>query len=264
MENIKVFENPEFGKVRTALINGEPWFVGNDIAAALGYGSGKSLPNAIARHVDDEDKGVTEMMTPGGAQNMTIINESGLYSLVLSSKLPGAKKFKRWVTSEVLPAIRKTGAYDIHQDSYMIADPVERAKKWIEEETVRKEQAKAIERMKPKEIFSDAVAGSGEGILIGALAKLIQQNGYPIGQKRLFRWLRDNGYLIKQKGSDYNTPTQRAMELGLFKVKERTIVNPDGSVRLTRTTLVTGKGQIYFVNKFMKLKAAEDKAQEAV
>jgi anti-repressor protein len=151
-----------------------------------------------------------------------------------------------------------------HKDSYMIADPVERAKKWIEEETVRKEQAKAIERMKPKEIFSDAVAGSGEGILIGALAKLIQQNGYPIGQKRLFRWLRDNGYLIKQKGSDYNTPTQRAMELGLFKVKERTIVNPDGSVRLTRTTLVTGKGQIYFVNKFMKLKAAEDKAQEAV
>lgn len=151
-----------------------------------------------------------------------------------------------------------------HQDSYMIADPVERAKKWIEEETVRKEQAKAIERMKPKEIFSDAVAGSGEGILIGALAKLIQQNGYPIGQKRLFRWLRENGYLIKQKGSDYNTPTQRAMEMGLFKVKERTIVNPDGSVRLTRTTLVTGKGQIYFVNKFMKLKAAEDKAQEAV
>jgi anti-repressor protein len=261
MDNIKVFENPEFGKVRTTLIGGEPWFVGKDVADILEYQNGSRDVN---RHVDDEDK-QKQMIFDGTQKKETIlINESGLYSLILGSKLPSARKFKRWVTSEVLPAIRKTGAYDIHQDSYMIADPVERAKKWIEEETVRKEQAKAIERMKPKEIFSDAVAGSGEGILIGALAKLIQQNGYPIGQKRLFRWLRDNGYLIKQKGSDYNTPTQRAMELGLFKVKERTIVNPDGSVRLTRTTLVTGKGQIYFVNKFMKLKAAEDKAQEAV
>lgn len=112
MNDLQIFSNSEFGNIRTVTIDGEPWFVGKDIAEALGYGKGKSLNNAVATHVDDEDKGVTEMMTPGGKQNLIIINESGLYSLILSSKLPNAKKFKRWVTSEVLPAIRKTGHYE--------------------------------------------------------------------------------------------------------------------------------------------------------
>lgn len=111
MNELKIFNNPDFGDIRTMLIDGEPWFVGKDVAASLGYGDGKSLANAIAKHVSDEDKGVTEMMTPGGRQNMTIINESGLYSLIFDSKLESAKKFKKWVTSEVLPAIRKTGGY---------------------------------------------------------------------------------------------------------------------------------------------------------
>ena len=145
----------------------------------------------------------------------------------------------------------------IHQDSYMIADPVECAKKWIEEEQVRIEQGKQIEEMKPKALFADTVASSDDGILIGQLAKLIKQNGYDIGQKRLFKWMRDNGYLIKQRCNDYNLPTQRAMEMKLFNIKERTVDNPDGSVRITRTVKVTGKGQIYFVNKFIKMAESE-------
>lgn len=257
MENIRVFENPEFGSVRTILIDREPWFVGNDVAQSLGYGNGKSLPNAISRHVDNEDKGVTEMMTPGGTQNMTIINESGMYSLILSSKLPTAKKFKHWVTSEVLPAIRKTGTYDIHQDSYMIADPVERAKKWIEEETVRKEQAQQIEAMKPKALFADSVTASDSTILVGELAKVLKGNGINIGQNRLFAWMRENGYLINRKGSDWNMPTQKAMELGLFKVKETVINHSDGSISISKTVKVTGKGQLYFVNKFLQAKSAQ-------
>jgi anti-repressor protein len=248
MENIKVFENPEFGKVRTTLISNEPWFVGKDVADALGY---ERPTDATRKHVDDDDRGVAKIETPSGAQNMTVINESGLYSLVLSSKLPSAKKFKRWVTSEVLPAIRKTGAYDIHKDSYMITDPVERARKWIEEETIRKEQAAKIEEMTPKALFADSVSASKNTILIGELAKILRGNGINIGQNRLFQWMRENGYLINRKGSDWNMPTQRAMDLGLFKVKETVINHSDGTTSISKTVKVTGKGQTYFVNKFL-------------
>lgn len=220
----------------------------------MGYGAGKSLANAVSKHVDEEDKGVTEMMTPGGVQKVIIINESGLYSLVLSSKLPSAKKFKHWVTSEVLPAIRRHGAYMTDQAlERAITEPdflIKLATNLKEEKEKRLEAERQIEADRPKVTFANAVNVSKDGMLLGMLAKLLHQNGVDIGQKRLFRWMRDKGYLMKN-GTDKNMPTQKARELGLFKVKERAIDNPDGSVRLTRTTLVTGKGQEYFINKFL-------------
>lgn len=256
MNGIQIFKNPEFGNMRAITKDGEPWFVGKDVAEALGYGKGKSLANAVANHVDAEDKGVTEMMTPGGAQKMTIINESGLYSLILSSKLPTAKKFKHWVTSEVLPAIRKTGGYipvtPGMSDMEVLARAVLISKKTID---VLKEKNKLLETeneaMKPKALFADAYAATKDGILVGAMAKMLRQNGIEIGQNRLFRILREKGYLMKS-GEDKNMPTQRSMDRGGFRIKARTITTPDGSNRSTRTVLVTGKGQQYFVNLFLK------------
>ncbi|MGM9519510.1 MAG: phage antirepressor [Phascolarctobacterium sp.] len=257
MNNIKIFENPEFGSIRTVEINNEPWFVGKDVAEALGYGNGKSLANAVANHVDDADKGVTEMMTPGGNQKMTIINESGLYSLILSSKLPKAKEFKRWVTSEVLPAIRKHGGYlTAEKIEEVLSDPdtiIKLATNLKEEQAKRREAEAALNEAKPKIIFADAVSASDQTILIGDLAKIIKQNGHDIGQKRLFQWLRDNGYLIKRQGADYNSPTQRAMEMGLFRIKETAVTHADGHVTVSKTVKVTGRGQNYFVNKFAQV-----------
>lgn len=254
MEDIQIFNSKEFGDVRALELNGAPWFVGKDVAEALGYGSGKSLANAVSKHVDEEDKGVTEMMTPGGVQKVIIINESGLYSLVLSSKLPSAKKFKHWVTSEVLPTIRRHGAYMTEEAlEKAITEPdflIRLATQLKEEKAKRLEAERQIEADRPKVTFANAVNVSKDGMLLGILAKLLHQNGVDIGQKRLFQWMRDKGYLMKN-GTDKNMPTQKARELGLFKVKERAIDNPDGSVRLTRTTLVTGKGQEYFINKFL-------------
>ena len=254
MEDIQIFNSKEFGDVRALELNGAPWFVGKDVAEALGYGAGKSLANAVSKHVDEEDKGVTEMMTPGGVQKVIIINESGLYSLVLSSKLPSAKKFKHWVTSEVLPTIRRHGAYMTEEAlEKAITEPdflIRLATQLKEEKAKRLEAEKQIEADRPKVTFANAVNVSKDGMLLGMLAKLLHQNGVDIGQKRLFQWIRDNGYLMKN-GTDKNMPTQKARELGLFKVKERAIDNPDGSVRLIRTTLVTGKGQEYFINKFL-------------
>jgi len=252
MSDIKLFSSSEFGSVRAVTINGEPYFVGKDIAKVLGYSNSRK---ALSDHVDEEDKGVTKCDTLGGAQEMVIVNESGLYSLILSSKLPTAKKFKHWVTSEILPAIRKHGAYMTPETiEKTLNDPdfiIGLATKLKEEQERSRELAADNLRMKPKEIFADAVSVSEDAILIGALAKILKGNGVDIGQKRLFKWMRDEGYLIKS-GRDVNAPTQRSMNLGLFKVKERTINNPDGSTRLTRTTLVTGKGQLYFVNKFLQ------------
>lgn len=248
MTELQVFNHPQFGTVRAVEIQGEPWLVGKDVAGALGYGAGKSLANAVAKHVDGDDKGVTEMVTPGGKQKVVIINESGLYSLVFGSKLPEAKKFKHWVTSEVLPSIRRDGGY-MHTspdmtDEEIMARAVLLGQKKIEE------QAKRIQEMRPKEIFADRVSASESSILVGDLAKLLKQNGVDMGQKRLFRWLRDKGYLIKY-GISYNLPTQRSMELGLFEIKETTITHSDGHISISKTVKVTGKGQVYFVNKFL-------------
>lgn len=236
-------------QIRVLTIEGEPWFVGKDVAEVLGYSNSRK---AIADHVDSEDKGVTKCYTLGGTQQIAIINESGLYSLILSSKLPDAKKFKRWVTSEVLPAIRKHGAYmtdakaaAIVTDKGSLADLLQQAAEQLKRKDIQ------IEQMKPKVLFADAVSTSDTPILVGELAKILHQNGVSMGQNRMFRWLRDNGYLISKKGTSYNMPTQRAMELGLFKIKENAITHSDGHVTITKTPKVTGKGQVYFVNKFV-------------
>lgn len=245
MNDIKIFENQEFGKVRALEIDGKPYFVGKDVAQILGY---KDTSDALKKHVDEEDKLTRRFADSGQNREMYIVNESGLYSLVLSSKLESAKRFKRWVTSEVLPSIRQTGGYQMTmpQGKELLALAVLEAQKTIEA------QNKDIERMKPKEIFADAVVASSTAILIGELAKLLRQNGIDIGQNRLFDWMRKNGYLIRQKGSAYNTPTQRSADLGILTTKETVIVHSDGSTEVKKTVKVTGKGQQYFINKFLK------------
>lgn len=369
MNDIQVFNNPEFGEIRTVEINNEPWFVGKDVAQALGY---KETAKAIRDRVDAEDKGVSNLDTPGGMQELTVINEGGLYALVLSSKLPSAKKFKRWVTSEVLPSIRKhekneatdvalqtaqcitetpitiiggvacyekdgtaylklenvarglgfcraaasgnmvirwervdgylseMGVPTCGHDGYIpenvfyrlamkakneaaekfqafIADEVipsirkhgaymtpETLEKMVmspdfgirlltelkSEQDKRKALEATVEEQKPHVLFSNAVAASKTTILIGALAKLLKQNGIDIGQNRLFEWLRQNGFLIKH-GDNRNMPTQRAMEMGLFEVKESCHLNSNGCNVVTKTPVVTGKGQCYFINRFL-------------
>ncbi len=255
-KEIQIFKNDEFGQVRGVLINGEPYLIGKDVAEKLGY---KNTSDALKKHVDDEDKGVAKCDTLGGIQEMTVINESGLYSLILSSKLPNAKKFKRWVTSEVLPSIRKHGAYmtdDTLEKALTSPDfLIELATKLKEE----KEQRMFLEEEKkanaPKVIFADAVATSKTSILVGELSKILRQNGIKIGGQRLFEWLRNNGYLIKRKGTDWNMPTQRSMEQGLFEIKEGTRIDGNGVNITTKTPKVTGKGQQYFINKFLNEEA---------
>lgn len=246
MNEVQLF-NFENHEVRSLLINSEPWFVGRDVAEVLGY---KKPENAIANHVDDDDKTTTLIQGIGSnyKSKTMIINESGLYCLVLSSKLPSAKKFKRWVTSEVLPALRKTGQYQVKE----LSGSELMAKALIEAQSVLAAKDKVIEEMKPKVVFADAVATSHTSILVGELAKILKQNGIEMGQKRLFAWLREKGYLIKRQGTDYNMPTQKAMELGLFEIKEGSYVNGSGVNITTKTPKVTGKGQQYFINKFLQ------------
>ena len=249
MEKVQVFKNEEFGSVRAIERNGEPWFIGKDMAEILGY---TNTAKAIRDHVDDEDKLTERIVLSGQNREAFLINESGLYSLILGSKLPSAKRFKHWVTSEVLPAIRQNGvymtddkAYDITHNPGSLADLLLQAGEQLKQKEI------IIQEIKPKALFADAVTTSNTSILIGDLAKIIKQNGYEIGQKRLFEWLRQNGYLIKS-GSSKNMPTQKSMDLHLFEVKESTVQNPDGSVRVTRTPKCTGEGQVYFINKFLK------------
>lgn len=252
MTNLKVFQNKEFGEVRVVEVEGVPYFVGKDVATILGYSNSRK---ALMDHVDADDKGVTKCDTLGGSQELTVINESGLYSLILSSKMPTAKKFKRWVTSEVLPSIRKNGAY---LTTAKLEEVMNNPDAWIKmltalkEERLQKEQLQLeLSEATPKVVFADAVTVSDTTILIGELAKLLKGNGLEIGQNRLFERLRNEGYLIKRKGTDYNAPTQMAMELGLFKVKETAITHSDGHVTISKTTKVTGKGQQYFINRYL-------------
>lgn len=248
MNELQIFENPEFGAVRTVELNGEPWLVGKDVADDLGYQNGS---RDINRHVDEEDR--KKMMIFDGNQNKEtiVINESGLYSLVLSSKLPTARKFRHWVTSEVLPSIRRHGLYAadelLNNPDLMIqameALKAERAKNQQLTEKVRQDA--------PKVLFADSVEASKYSILIFDLAKILKQNGVQIGGNRLFEWMRQNGYLVKRKGSDWNMPTQRAMEMGLFEIKETSVSHSDGHITVNRTPKVTGKGQTYFINLFL-------------
>lgn len=251
MKELQVFKF-ENSQVRTVLVNSTPYFIGKDIAETLGYSNTR---DAISKHVDEEDKD-TVVIRDGnkGNPNLTVINESGVYSLIFGSKLPSAKAFKRWVTSEVLPNIRKTGAHltpDTIEKVLTDPDTIIQIATQLKEERAKRMQAEVvIEQQKPKVFFADAVEASNSSILIGQLAKVITQNGLHIGQNNLFKWLRNHGYLGK-KGAHYNEPTQYAVERGWFEVVERTVPKPDGSVRITRTTKVTGKGQIYFINKLL-------------
>ena len=251
MADIKIWENPEFGELRIVDMNGEPWMVGKDVAQALGY---QNASKALNDHVDPEDKLNNESLLSLGQRGGWLINESGLYSLVLSSKLPGAKRFRRWVTGDVLPSIRKDGGYIKTAPGMTDADIMAKAI-LLAQKTIEGQKAQIAE-MTPKALFADAVSASSTSILVGDLAKLIRQNGLDIGQNRLFDWLRNNGYLIRAKGMSWNMPTQRSMDMGLFEVKETSITHSDGHISVNKTVKVTGKGQIYFVNKLIPKKGA--------
>jgi len=244
--------NFQGNKLRTVLIDSEPFFVGKDAAMAIGY---KNFRDALKTHVKSKYKRESRITTPYGTQTMTVISEPGLYQLASESKLPSAGPFQDWVYEQVLPSIRKHGAYmtpeTIEKAIYNPDFIINLATQLKDEQAKTAALTADNETMKPKALFADAVATSHTSILIGDLAKLIRQNGVNIGQNRLFVWLREHGYLIGS-GDRRNMPTQRSMDLGLFDIKERTFQNPDGSVRITKTTKVTGKGQQYFINKFLQ------------
>nr|DAJ85684.1 MAG TPA: repressor domain protein [Bacteriophage sp.] len=250
MNELQIFDNNEFGEVRMAEIDGKPHFVATDVAIALGYSTPR---DAISRHC----KGVVKHDTPtlGGIQQLSYISEGDVYRLIIRSKLPSAEKFERWIFDEVIPSIRKNGGYISGQENLTDEELLSKAllvaqNKIADRDRIIASKQERIEQMRPKEIFADSVATSKNSILIGDLAKMICQNGVEIGQKRLFDWMREKGYLIKT-GSSKNLPTQKSIDLGIMEVKERALNNPDGSVRITLTPKVTGKGQVYFVNKFL-------------
>lgn len=243
MNELQIFNNAMFGNVRIFLEDNEPWFVAKDVCECLAISKHR---DAISR-LDDDERGSLKVDTLGGKQEMATVNEYGLYSLVMSSRKPEAKEFKRWVTHEVLPSIRKYGSYNMN-----IPRTLPDALKLYADEIEAHNKTKAlVEEQKPKVLFADAVNASHTSILVGDLAKLLRQNGLDIGQNRLFERLRQDGYLIKQKGESYNMPTQRSMDMKLFEVKESTFTNPDGSTHITKTPKVTGKGQIYFTNRYL-------------
>jgi prophage antirepressor-like protein len=251
MNELQIFKNPAFGEVRTLQEGDTILFCGSDVAKALGYSNTR---DAMSRHC----KGVVKRDAPteSGDQEMSFIPESDVYRLVFRSKLPNAERFTDWVTVEILPTIRKHGMYATPDTlEKLISDP-DTTIKLLQEIKSEREKRMALQAKSeadaPKVLFADAVSTSGSTILIGELAKLIKQNGVDIGQNRLFEFLRQHGYLISRSGSDYNMPTQRSMERGWFRVKERTITDPNGSISVKKTTLVTGKGQQYFVNLFLK------------
>lgn len=247
MNELKIFKNEAFGEIRTIEVNSESWFVGKDVAEILGYANPSK---ALSDHVDEEDKLNNESLSSLGQRGGWLINESGLYSLILSSKLPTAKAFKRWVTSEVLPSIRKHGLYATDE---LLDNPdliIQMASKLKEEREARKALEVENDTMKPKALFADAVSASHTSILVGDLAKLLRQNGIDIGAHRLFEKLREKGFLMKS-GSSKNMPTQASMDRGLFEIKEGSYINSDGVNVVTKTTKVTGKGQVYFVNLFL-------------
>lgn len=244
MANIQVFEYQN-NKVRTVDVDGEAWFVLKDVCEVLHLGTTAK----VAERLDDDEKGMNQIHTPGGTQNVTVVNESGLYHVILRSDKPEAAPFRRWVTNDVLPAIRKTGSYNAPQltRSQLLATALIAAHEELEEKD------KQIETMKPKALFADAVSASNQSILVGEMAKLLSQNGIQMGQNRLFQWMRENGYLIKdKKRTDYNMPTQKSMELRLFEIKETSIAHSDGHTSINKTPKVTGIGQVYFVNLFLK------------
>ena len=249
---LRIFEKAEFGSVRVVMKGGEPWFVASDVAKALGY---ENPSRDVQRHCKKVNKitQTTDSVVP--PLTVLIIPESDVYRLVMRSNLSAATEFQDWVCDEVIPSIRKTGGYLLDRPDDTPESIMARAV-LIAQDTIKRLEGRnselegVVSEMKPKALFADSVASSTSSILVGQLAALIRQNGVDIGQNRLFEWMRGRGYLVSS-GSRRNSPTQKSLDMGLFEVKERAINNPDGSVRLTLTTKVTGKGQIYFVNKFV-------------
>lgn len=257
MTDLQIFKNPEFGEIRTLEEDGKILLCASDVAKALGY----NKPNdAVARHC----RATTKRSTPisGKMQEINFIPEGDVYRMIAHSKLPAAEKFESWVFDEVLPTIHKHGAYmtpDKLEEVLLKPDTlIQLAQNLKAEQEKRRALEAKVETDKPKVLFADSVEAAKTSILIGELAKLLKQNGINIGQNRLFQWLRNNGYLIKRKGSDYNMPTQRAMEMGLFEIKETTITHSDGHIHVSKTPKVTGKGQVYFVNLFLNGRAKTD------
>lgn len=256
MSEVQIFQNQQFGEVRTIEENGEILFCGSDVAKALGYAKPQ---NAISTHC----KGALKrgILTVGGQQEMTFIPESDLYRLVFSSKLPTAEKFTDWVTKDILPTIRKHGMYATPEMAERMLNDPDVMIRILQELKTEREQRKTLEQKveqdKPKVLFSDAVSTAHNSILIGDLAKLIRQNGVEVGQKRLFEMLRQDGYLIS-RGASRNMPSQRSMEMGLMEIKESTVASPDGHIRVTKTTKITGKGQVYFINRYLKKEEKKD------
>ncbi|WP_049394958.1 phage antirepressor [Staphylococcus haemolyticus] len=253
MNELQVFQNSQFGNLEILTIEGKEWFPAIQVAEILGYTNPRK---AIRDHT--KERGVTirsVIDSLGRNQDKKFIDEGNLYRLITRSKLPQADEFEEWVFEDVLPSIRKHGLYatdnvienTLNNPDYIINILTE-YKKEKENNLVLKQQVK---ENKPKVLFADSVAGSDNSILVGELAKLLKQNGVDVGQNRLFKWLRNNGYLIKKSGESYNLPTQKSMDLEILDIKKRVINNPDGSSKITRTPKVTGKGQQYFINKFL-------------
>lgn len=252
MNELQVFKNSQSGNLEILTFEGKEWFPAIQVAEILGYANPR---DAISRHT--KNKGVVnhDVLSNGGVQRKKFIDEGNLYRLITRSKLPQADEFEEWVFEDVLPSIRKHGLYatdnvienTLNNPDYIINILTEYKKE--KEHNLTLEQQ--IKDNKPKVLFADSVAGSENSILVGELAKLLKQNGVDVGQNRLFKWLRNNGYLIKKSGESYNLPTQKSMDLEILDIKKRVINNPDGSSKITRTPKVTGKGQQYFINKFL-------------
>ena len=249
MNELQIFKNAEFGEVRVVEHEGQPWFVASDVAKALGY---ENPSRDVQRHCKKVNK-FSHTDSVGTPYN--IITESDVYRLVMRSNLPKAIEFQDWICEEVIPSLRKTGGYMLTKADDTPEAIMARAV-LVAQDTIERLKSHAaklesrVEEMRPKELFADSVSASESSILVGQLAALLKQNGVNIGQNRLFERLRNDGFLIKF-GERRNCPTQRALDMGLFELKERTVNNPDGTVRITLTTKVTGKGQVYFVNRYI-------------
>lgn len=254
MDNNLQTWNYENSEIRTVEKDGDPWWVLADVCKVLEISNSRN----VSSRLETDEKGVTLVDTLGGTQQMTVINESGLYAVILRSDKPQAKPFRKWVTNEVLPSIRKHGAYMTDQTlEQALTSPdflIQLATQLKEEKEQRKQLEVKVEHDRPKVLFAESVSASKTSILVGELAKILKQNGVDTGQTRLFAWMRENGYLIKRRGNDYNMPTQRAMEMKLFEVKETSVTHSDGHISVNKTPKVTGKGQVYFVNKIMNAK----------
>lgn len=259
MTNITPFTYDDH-PVRVVTIDGEPWFVLVDLCKVLDIAN----PRNVASRLDDDSKGVRTMDTPGGAQDLTIVSEAGMYEVILLSRKPEAKAFKRWITHEVIPSIRKHGGYlTPEMTERVLSDPDTIIALATQLKTERAKTAKLAaqhEADKPKILFADSVAAAKTSILVGDLAKILRGNGINIGAQRLFAWMRNSGYLIRQKGAAWNMPTQYAIDLGLFEIKETAVTHSDGHVTISKTPKVTGKGQTYFVDRFLSGRFSSDEA----